>query len=88
MCEVLDILRQNKLYAKMSKCDLVRTEVDFLGHRVGREGLTQETAKTQAMIDWQQPTKKRQVQQFLGLANYYRKFVEGFSDIAAREELL
>lgn len=83
LCEVLDILRQNKLYAKMSKCDLVRTEVDFLGHRVGREGLTQETAKTQAMIDWQQPTKKRQVQQFLGLANYYRKFVEGFSDIAA-----
>ena len=79
---VLQILRDNKLYAKMSKCDLVREEVDFLGHRLGRKGLGQEAAKTKDVVDWEIPKSKKQVQKFLGLANYYRKFVKGFSDIA------
>ncbi len=81
--EVLGILRAEKLYAKMSKCELVRGEVDFLGHRLGRDGLGRETGKTKQIVEWPQPTNKTQLQQFLGLANYYRKFVKDFSKIAA-----
>ena len=83
MREVLSILRKERLYAKMSKCDLVRREVDFLGHRIGEEGLTQEAAKTEAVVNWPTPKTKKEVQQFLGLAGYYRKFVQGYSKIAA-----
>ena len=83
MKEVLQILRDQKLYAKMSKCDLVRDEVDFLGHRVGRDGLSQEKDKTAAVTAWETPKSRTEVQQFLGLAGYYRKFVKNFADIAA-----
>jgi len=83
MREVLAILREKRLFAKMSKCDLVRREVDFLGHRLGREGLGQEKAKTKAIVDWPTPKSRNEVQQFLGLANYYRKFVPNFSTVAA-----
>ena len=83
MREVLRILRQQQLYAKMSKCDLVRTEVDFLGHRLGKDGLGRETGKTKMIVQWPKPTNKTEIQQFMGLANYYRKFVKNFSKIAA-----
>lgn len=81
--EVLRLLRENRLYAKMSKCDLVREEVDFLGHRLGRNGLDKEDTKVKEIVDWKVPTSRNELQQFLGLANYYRKFVDHYSTIAA-----
>ena len=83
MREVLQILRENRLYAKMPKCDLIRREVDFLGHRVGAEGLDQEKAKTEAIVSWTVPTTKKELQRFLGLAGYYRKFIENYAHVAA-----
>ena len=82
MKEVLTILRQQRLYAKKEKCDLVRSEVEFLGHRLGANGLAQEQEKAKAIKEWPTPTSKKEVRAFLGLAGYYRKFVARFSDIA------
>ena len=67
----------------MPKCDLIRREVDFLGHRVGAEGLDQEKAKTEAIVSWTVPTTKKELQRFLGLAEYYRKFIENYAHVAA-----
>ncbi|KAL5567930.1 hypothetical protein UlMin_024505 [Ulmus minor] len=66
----LQLLRDSKLYAKFSKCDFWLSEVHFLGHVVSKEG-------------WAAPTSVTEIRSFLGLAGYYRRFVEGFSKIAA-----
>jgi hypothetical protein len=58
MRDVLKILRVNRLYAKMEKCDLVRREVEFLGHNLGAEGLAQEVSKIEAVQKWPQPKSK------------------------------
>jgi hypothetical protein len=83
MRDVLEILRQERLFANKKKCDLVRDEVGFLGHIIGAHGLKQEPSKTEAIQRWPRPTTRSEVRQFLGLAGYYRKFVDGFSAIAA-----
>ena len=82
MREVLQILREQRLYAKLEKCDLVRKEVEFLGHLLGEDGLRQETGKVQSIKDWKTPKEKSEVRAFLGLAGYYRKFLKGFSEVA------
>jgi hypothetical protein len=83
MRDVLQILRTEKLFANKKKCDMVRKEVGFLGHNLGENGLAQEASKTEAIQKWPQPATRSEVRQFLGLAGYYRKFVHGFSEIAA-----
>lgn len=82
MKEVLQILREQRLYAKLEKCDLVRRSVEFLGHQLGEEGLGREKGKTEEIEKWPPPKNKTEVRQFLGLAGYYRKFVQGFSEVA------
>ncbi len=81
--KVMDILRQQKLYAKESKCELFRTEVEFLGHRVGQDGVKMMEDKVKAILDWPVPKSVREVRQFLGLAGYYRRFVRNFSKLVA-----
>ena len=80
--QVLDILRKNKLYAKSSKCEFFRTEVEFLGHRISSEGIHVMQDKVRAIEEWPIPKSVKDVQSFLGLAGYYRKFIKGFSAIA------
>ncbi|XP_039131810.1 uncharacterized protein LOC120268486 [Dioscorea cayenensis subsp. rotundata] len=80
---VLQILRKEKLYAKFSKCEFWFNEVVFLGHVVYGKGICVDRKKVEAIIDWEQPKSVSEVQSFLGLAGYYRHFVEGFSQIAA-----
>ncbi|XP_039136414.1 uncharacterized protein LOC120273778 [Dioscorea cayenensis subsp. rotundata] len=77
------ILREEKLYAKFSKCEFWLHEVVFLGHVVSGEGICVDRKKVEAIIDWEQPKNVSEVRSFLGLAGYYRRFVEGFSQIAA-----
>ena len=78
----LQRLREQRLYAKLSKSALCQTEVEFLGHYVGRDGLRVMEDKIEAVRDWPVPTSMRELRAFLGLAGYYRRFVKGFSEIA------
>jgi hypothetical protein len=78
---VLRLLRDNHLYAKMSKCELNRPELKFLGHVVGQEGIKVDPAKTAAVSDWPVPTDVKQLRSFLGLANYFRRFMQGYSKL-------
>ncbi|KAL5581189.1 hypothetical protein UlMin_013631 [Ulmus minor] len=77
------LLRDHKLYAKFSKCDFWLSKVHFLGHVVSKEGVSVDPAKVEAVSKWAAPTSVTEIRSFLGLAGYYRRFVEGFSKIVA-----
>jgi hypothetical protein len=81
--QVLEVLRKEKLYAKRSKCEFFKPEVEFLGHHVGRDGVRMMEDKVKAVQEWPTPTKVGQIRSFLGTAGYYRKFIRNFSGLAA-----
>ena len=71
------------MYAKLSKCQFWLDKVAFLGHVISAEGVSVDTQKIEAMVNLKPPKNVSEVRNFLGLAGYYRKFVNGFSRIAA-----
>ena len=78
---VLQTLRQHQLYAKFDKCEFWLSRVGFLGHVVFADGIYVDSQKVEAVANWKQPTTVIEVRSFLGLAWYYRIFIEGFSKI-------
>ena len=79
---VLQILRENQLCAKFSKCQFLLDSVAFLGHVISAEGVSVDPQKIEAIVNWKPPMNVIEIRSFLGLAGYYRKFVEGFSKLA------
>ena len=80
--KVLGKLREHKLFAKASKCEMLKTSVEFLGQQISRGGMTPTEAKLKAVRDWATPEDVKGVRSFLGFANYYRRFVQNFAAIA------
>ncbi|GJR43855.1 putative reverse transcriptase domain-containing protein [Tanacetum coccineum] len=79
---ILELLKKEELYAKFSKCDFWLSKVQFLGHVIDSEGIHVDPAKIESIKDWESPKTPTEICQFLGLAGFYRRFIEGFSKIA------
>ena len=77
--EVLDRLRAHQLYAKISKCEFGKARVEFLGHVVSEKGVEVDAKKVEAVQTWPPPQNVHDLRAFLGLANYYRRFVANYS---------
>ncbi|XP_073030711.1 uncharacterized protein [Primulina eburnea] len=82
LCLTLQTLREKELYAKFKKCEFWLKSVAFLGHIISELGVSVDPKKVEAIKDWPQPKTVTELRSFLGLAGYYRKFVERFSSIA------
>ncbi|GJR47123.1 putative reverse transcriptase domain-containing protein [Tanacetum coccineum] len=80
--EILELLKEDKLYAKFSKCEFWIPKVQFLGHVIDSRGIHVDPAKIESIKDWASPKTQTEIRQFLGLAGYYRRFIEGFSKIS------
>ena len=76
---VLQLLRDYQLYAKFSKYEFWLTEVRFLGHVVSASGVSVDPKKVEVVMSWERPKSVFKIHSFLGLAGYYRRFIEDFS---------
>ncbi|KAI3695668.1 hypothetical protein L1987_78667 [Smallanthus sonchifolius] len=79
---ILELLKQEQLYAKFSKCEFWIREFQFLGHMVNEKGIHIDPSKIEVIKNWAASTTPTEVRKLLGLAGYYRRFIEGYSKIA------
>src|SRR5690242_16726353 len=80
--QVLKRIAKFGLRLKPSKCDFFKPQLLFLGHIVSADGIRPNPAKVKAIMGWPEPKTRKEVESFLGLAGYYRKFIKGFSSLA------
>ena len=80
---VLCILEEKQFYAKLSKCEFGMTKMLYLGHIIGVDGVRVHEEKIRAIRDWPEPKNVTELRGFVGIYTYYRKFVKGFSQLAA-----
>ena len=79
---VLKALAEAGLYVKLSKCHFSAREIDFLGYQVSTEGISMESSRVETILSWPEPESKHDILVFLGFANFYRRFITGFSRLA------
>ncbi|GJW67566.1 putative reverse transcriptase domain-containing protein [Tanacetum coccineum] len=79
---ILELLKKEELYAKLSKCKFWILKVQFLGRVINSKGIHVDPVKIESIKDWTSPKSETEIRQFLGLTGYYRRFIEGFSKIA------
>ncbi|CAN7067397.1 unnamed protein product [Brassica rapa subsp. trilocularis] len=80
--EVFQILAQHQLFLKPSKCTFGATVIEYLGHFISAEGVSTDPSKIKTIEHWPTPSSQKQLRSFLGLANYYRRFIQAYSIIA------
>nr|GEZ30304.1 putative reverse transcriptase domain-containing protein [Tanacetum cinerariifolium] len=83
---ILKLLKEEELYAKFSKCEFWLSKVQFIGHVIDSEGIHVDPAKIEAIKDWESPKTPTEIRQFLGLAGYYRRFIEGLGAVLMQKE--
>ncbi len=80
---VLQRLLKNKLFVKAEKCEFHAESVTFLGHIISTRGIKPDPAKIEAVAMWPVPDSRKALQRFLGFANFYRRYIRNFGQIAA-----
>lgn len=70
-----------KLYAKLSKCELHQSKIDYLGYHISHEGIEMDSEKVCVVLDWAPPCTRKQLQSFLGFTNFYQQFIPSFAQI-------
>ena len=83
LCKVFKVLRDNDLCVKREKCSFAQPTVQFLGHTISHGEIRMDGDKVEAIKNWEAPTKVPELRSFLGLTNYYRRFIFSYSAIAA-----
>nr|GFC91738.1 putative reverse transcriptase domain-containing protein [Tanacetum cinerariifolium] len=79
---ILELLKKEELYAKFSKCEFWVPKVQFISHMIDSQGIHVDPTKIKSVRDWASSKPPTEIRQFLGLAGYYRRFIEGFSKIS------
>ena len=79
---ILQVLRENRLYAKVQKCEFNREQMTFVGHMVSPASIGMDPEKIKSILEWPVPKSVKEVQSFLGFANFYRKFIDNYSRLA------
>jgi len=86
--EVLKRLKENDLFVKPEKCKWKVREVEFLGVVIGPRGVKIQREKVKGVLNWPVPRNVKEVQKFLGLANYYRRFIKDFAKLVVPLHML
>ena len=82
MKEILRRLKENDLYIKPEKCVWKVRKIEFLGVVIGPNGIEMEVEKVDGVLSWPQPKNVKDVRKFLGFANYYKRFIKDFTQVA------
>jgi len=85
---VLQKLTENKLYINIDKCLFHVPEVEFVGFQVGKQGIQMSQKKVEDIVNWPAPRNVKEVQRFIGFANFYRRFIQGFSSLTLPIQVL
>ena len=75
----MQVLREQQLYAKFSKCDFFKGKIQYLEHVVSKDGISVDQDKVKAIMEWPVPKNVSDIRSFMGISEYYMKFIEGFS---------